>query len=112
MNFVDYKDFVKIKICTGTILSAEENNHLKKPSIILQIDFGETIGIKKSSAQLRANYSGVDLINKQIIAVVNCLPKQIGNISSEVLVLCLPDEKNEPILISPLKAIENGKNIY
>ena len=85
---------------------------LKKPSIILKIDFGKDIGIKKSSAQIRENYDSDNLINKQIIAVVNFKPKQIGNIVSEVLVLALPDENNEPILLSPPKKLENGIKLY
>ena len=109
---IEFNDFLKIKICVGTILLAEENKKLKNPSFILTIDFGEAIGLKKSSAQLKANYMPKNLINKQIIAVVNFIPKQIGNIMSEVLVLGLPDDSNEPILISPDLKISNGNQIY
>ena len=112
MNFVSYSDFQKLKICVGTILSAEENDQLKKPSILLKIDFGKKIGIKKSSAQLKSNYCAKDLIQKQIIAVVNFPPKQIGNIMSEVLVLGLPDKHNEPILVVPEIKIDNGNKLY
>ena len=107
-----YKDFSKINICVGTILIAKENNNLKKPSFILKIDFGKDIGIKNSSAQLKANYNSEKLIGKQIIAIVNFLPKQIGNFFSEVLVLALPDDNGEPILISVEKKIANGKRVY
>ena len=112
MTFVSYNDFLKINICVGTIIEAKENNSLKKPSIILTINFGEKIGIKKSSAQLKSNYSCSDLINKQIAAVINFSPKQIGNIMSEVLVLGFPDEDNEPILIKPESKVKNGKKLY
>tara|TARA_Y100001970_G_C14091599_1_gene780341 strand:- start:65 stop:403 length:339 start_codon:yes stop_codon:yes gene_type:complete len=112
MDLIDYNDFEKIKICCGTILSADEKNDLKKPSILLTIDFGKKIGIKKSSAQLKSNYKCKDLINKQILAVVNFYPKQIGNTISEVLVLGLPDENNEPILVLPESQIVNGKRLY
>ena len=112
MEFINYKDFEKIKIHVGTILHAEENILLKKPSIVLKIDFGTKIGIKKSSAQLIKNYKLTNLINKQIIAVINFPPKQIGNLVSEVLVLGLPDENNNPILLSPDLKIQNGKKIY
>ena len=112
MNLITYDDFLRVEICVGTIISAEENNNLKKPSIILVIDFGDKIGIKKSSAQLKSNYSCSDLINKQIAAVVNFSPKQIGNIMSEVLVLGFPDEDNEPILIQPEAKVQNGKKLY
>ena len=112
MEPISYHDFLKVNICVGTILSAAENNSLKKPSIILTIDFGKSIGIKKSSAQLRANYHCHDLLNKKIIAVVNFPAKQIGNLISEVLVLGFPDDNGEPILISPETSIENGKKLY
>ena len=109
---IQYLDFKKVDIRLGTIIEAEEYNQLKKPSIILKINFGEEIGIKKSSAQLRKNYNPNQLINKQVIAVVNFAPKQIGKIISEVLVLALPDENNEPILVSPSKKLLNGVRLY
>jgi len=109
---IEFSDFSKVKICVGTILSAKASDKLKKPSFVLTIDFGKVIGIKKSSAQLQANYNADRLINKQILAVVNFTPKQIGKIISEVLVLGLPDDFNEPILISPDIKILNGKQIY
>lgn len=109
---IQYLDFKKVDIRLGTIIEAEEYNKLKKPSIILKINFGEEIGIKKSSAQLRKNYNPNQLINKQVIAVVNFAPKQIGKIISEVLVLALPDENNEPILVLPSKKLLNGVRLY
>ena len=112
LEVIEFEDFLKVKICVGTILSIKNNDKLKKPSFILDIDFGKDIGIKKSSAQLRANYDVENLINKQVLAVVNFKPKQIGNVISEVLVLGLPDQSNEPILISPDLQISNGKQIY
>ena len=112
MELISYQDFLKVNICVGTILTAVENNSLKKPSITLTIDFGKIIGIKKSSAQLRVNYNCQDLLNKQITAVINFPTKQVGNLISEVLVLGFPDENNEPILISPESKIENGKKLY
>ena len=76
-NIIDYFDFENVDIRVGTIVEVEENNNLKKPSLILKIDFGNLLGIKKSSAQLKANYSISKLINKQVAAVVNFKPKQI-----------------------------------
>ena len=111
-KIIKYSDFEKIDIRLGTIVHAIEYNKLKKPSILLKIDFGENIGLKKSSAQLQVNYKPQDLINKQVIAVVNFQPKQIGNILSEVLVLGLPDENNEPILLSPEIKMINGVRLY
>ena len=112
MSDLSYSDFMKVDIRVGTIIKAEENNMLKQPSIILKIDFGEQIGIKKSSAQLKANYNVKDLINKQVAAVINFPPKQIGKIISEVLVVGFPDKQNEPILISPDFKVKNGGKLY
>ena len=111
-ELIDYLDFENIDIRLGTIIDAKEYDKLRKPSILLKIDFGTEIGIKKSSAQLRKNYNSDDLLNMQILAVVNFKPKQIGKITSEVLVLGLPDENNEPILVSPLKTLKNGSKLY
>ena len=111
-NIIDYLHFEKVDIRVGTIIEVEENNNLKKPSLILKIDFGNSLGIKKSSAQLKANYSISELINKQVAAVVNFKPKQIGNLISEVLVLGFPDDNNEPILISPDRNIKNGGKLF
>ena len=112
MTDLSYSDFLKVDIRVGTILRAEENNDLKKPSIILEIDFGQQIGIKKSSAQLKSNYEVQDLIHKQVAAVINFPAKQIGKMISEVLVLGFPDNQNEPILVSPDYKIENGGRLY
>ena len=112
MNKINYQDFLKLDIRVGTVLTAEENNNLKIPSIILKIDFGTKIGIKKSSAQLKENYKSENLIDRQILAITNFPIKQIGNFFSEVLVLGLPDQNNNPILISPDFKIENGNKLY
>ena len=86
-RYVKYIDLFRMNI--------KKNTLLKKPSFIIKIDFGETIGVKKSSAQLRKNYSKSDLINKQIAAIINFKPKQIGNVISEVLVLGFPDDTKD-----------------
>ena len=111
-DLISYADFVKIEIRLGTIISAELNNKLRKPSFVLKIDFGDAIGIKKSSAQLTKNYTIDQLLNKQIAAVINFPKKQIGDLISEVLVLGFPDDNNEPILISPDKKLVNGGRLY
>ena len=111
-NIINYMDFEKVDIRVGTIIEVEENNNLNKPSLILKIDFGNSLGIKKSSAQLKDNYSISELINKQVAAVVNFKPKQIGNLISEVLVLGFPDDNNEPILIAPDRNIKNGGKLF
>ena len=111
-SIINFSDFHKVDIRLGTIIEAYSNDKLRNPSIILKIDFGVDIGIKKSSAQIKKNYNEFDLIGKQIIAVINFQPKQIGNILSEVLVLGLPDKDNEPILLTPPKKMKNGIRLY
>ena len=111
-DLISYSDFTKIEIRLGTIISAELNNKLRKPSFVLKIDFGDEIGIRKSSAQLTKNYNIDQLIDKQIAAVINFPKKQIGNLISEVLVLGFPDDNNEPILIRPDKKLVNGGKLY
>jgi tRNA-binding protein len=111
-DLISYSDFLKIEIRLGTIISAELNNKLQKPSFVLKIDFGDEIGIKKSSAQLTKNYRIEQLLHKQIAAVINFPKKQIGDLTSEVLVLGFPDNNNEPILISPDKKLVNGGQLY
>ena len=111
-KLISFDDFIKVNICAGTILEAENNNSLNNPSIALTIDFGLEIGIKKSLAQLKSNYKCSELINKQIVAVINFPPKQIGKFMSEVLVLGFSDNNNEPILISPDHKVINGKILY
>ena len=111
-DLISYADFTKIEIRLGTIISAKLNNKLKNPSYVLKIDFGDEIGVKKSSAQLTKNYKVEQLLHKQITAVVNFPKKQIGNLISEVLVLGFPDNNNEPILISPDQKLANGGRLY
>ena len=111
-NIINYLDFEKVDIRVGTIIEVEENNNLNKPSLILKIDFGNSLGIKKSSAQLKDNYSISELINKQVAAVVNFKPKQIGNLISEDLVLGFSDDNNKSILISPDINIKNGGKLF
>ena len=111
-DLISYSDFTKIEIRVGTIISAELNNKLRKPSYVLKIDFGDKIGVKKSSAQLTKNYKIKQLLHKQITAVINFPKKQIGDLISEVLVLGFPDNNNEPILISFDKKLPNGGRLY
>ena len=111
-DLIGYADFTKIEIRLGTIISVELNNKLQNPSYVLKIDFGDEIGVKKSSAQLTKNYNIEQLLDKQIAAVINFPKMQIGNLMSEVLVLGFPDDNNEPILISPDKKLVNGGQLY
>ena len=111
-DLISYADFTKVEIRLGTIISVELNNKLQNPSYVLKIDFGDQIGVKKSSAQLTKNYNIEQLLDKQIAAVLNFPKKQIGNLISEVLVLGFPDDNNEPILVSPAKKLVNGGQLY
>ena len=111
-DLISYADFTNIEIRLGTIISAELNNQLRKPAFVLKIDFGDEIGVKKSSAQLTKNYKIEQLLHKQIAAVINFPKKQIGDLISEVLVLGFPDDNNEAILISPDKMLVNGARLY
>ena len=109
---ITYEDFLKIDIRVGTIISVEPNSHISKPSFILKVDFGDEIGVKKSSAQLRVNYKSEDLVGLQISAVTNFPPKQIGKMISEFLILGFPDNDEQPILISPLRKVKNGGKLF
>ena len=111
-DLISYSDFTKIEIRLGTIISAELNNQLRKPSYVLKINFGDEIGVKKSSAQLTRNYKVDQLLHKQIAAVINFPKKQIGDLISDVLVLGFPDDNNEPILFSPDKKLVDGGQLY
>lgn len=95
----------------GKIVEVYDFPEARKPAYILHIDFGE-LGIKKSSAQITTNYSKEDLLNKRIIAVVNFPPKQIGPMRSEALVLGVPDEDGEVVLLQPERAVPVGGRVY
>ncbi len=96
---------------TGTITDVEEFPAAKKPAYKLTIDFGETIGIKRSSAQITVHYSPAELHGRQVIAVVNFPPKRIAGFLSECLVLGVYDENNDVILLAPGKQTKNGQKI-
>lgn len=108
---ITYEDFSKIDIRVGKIVQVEEFPEARKPAYKLTIDFGETIGIRRSSAQLTKYYSKDQLLGKLVMGVVNFPPRQIGPFQSEVLTLGVPDTDHECILITPDKdiAIIGGK---
>ena len=109
---IEYGDFEKVEIRVGTVVEARFNDKSIKPSIILIIDFGERLGHKKTSAQLTKHYQPEQLIGKQVAAVTNFPPKQIGKMISEVLVLGFPDEDNNPILVMPTRKVNNGVKLF
>lgn len=112
MGVIKFEDFEKIDIRSGRILSAKINESAIKPAYSLSIDFGEEIGLKKSSAQLTENYSPEDLMGKQILAVVNFPPKQIGHFISEVLVLAVLNQNGkDAVLITTDQEREEGRRL-
>ncbi len=109
---ITYDDFQKVDIRAGTIVKAEPFPEARRPAIKLWVDFGEPIGIRKSSAQITAYYEPDSLVGKQVVAVVNFPPRQIGKFMSEVLVLGLPSASGEVVLLSPDQPVPNGGRMY
>ena len=109
---ITFDDFLRVDIRVGTIVAADPFPEARKPAYKLKIDFGPAIGIKRSSAQITAHYKAADLVGKQVAAVVNFPPRQIGPFMSEVLTLGFPDEKGEVVLIQPSLAVPNGGRLF
>ena len=108
---IDIEDFLKVDIRVGTILNAKINQKAIKPAYILEIDFGEEIGSKITSAQITQNYSINELIGKQVCAVVNFPIKRIAGVKSEVLVLAVVCKDNGAVLLQPDREVVNGERI-
>jgi tRNA-binding protein len=108
MNQIEWEDFQKVELRAGTIVEVFDFPEAKKPAYILRIDFGDEIGIRKSSAQITDLYNKDDLIGKRVIAVVNFPPKQIGPVMSECLVTGFQRKDDGVVLAVPDKDIPNG----
>jgi tRNA-binding protein len=109
---ITFDDFQKVDIRVGRILRAEPFPEARKPAYRLWVDFGEAIGVRKSSAQITRHYRLEDLPGRQVLAVVNFPPRQIGPVLSEVLVLGVPDAEGEVVLLAPGHEVPLGGRMY
>ena len=109
-DLITFDDFSKIKMCVGTVVSAELNEKARKPAYRMDIDFGAH-GVKTSSAQIVENYQCEDLIGKQVVAVMNFPVKRVAGVKSEVLVIAAVSDGNGTVLLQPSSAVENGCTI-
>jgi len=111
MSNINYKDFEKVELRVGTVLEVTDFPEARSPAYKLTIDFGEEIGVKRSSSQITDYYTKEELKGKQVIAVVNFEPKQVGKFMSEVLTTGIYDETGKVVLVSPDKPIPNGSKL-
>ena len=112
MAEISFDDFIKVDIRLGRIVDAAPYNEARKPAIKLWVDFGAEVGLKKSSAQITQNYEPDQLVGKQILAVVNFPPRQIGRFMSEVLVLGVSGDDGGIVLVRPDRAVPLGSRLH
>jgi len=109
---IAYGDFERVDIRVGTIVEAKPLEGVRKPALQLWIDFGGDLGVKKSSAQLTVHYTAESLVGRQVAAVVNFPPRQIGKFMSQVLTLGFPAEDSSVVLVVPDKPVPNGGKLF
>lgn len=109
---IAWDDFARVDIRVGTVVAAEPFPEARKPAFKLRVDFGPAIGVKRSSAQLTVHYRPEELVGRQVAAVVNFPPRQIGPVLSEVLVLGFPDEAGAVVLVAPTRPVPNGGKLF
>ena len=109
---ISHDDFDKVDIRVGTIIRAEPFPEARKPSLRLWVDFGPTLGVRKSAAQIAQHYDPAGLLGRQVAAVVNCPPRQIGKFMSEVLVLGFPDAAGAVVLVRPDQSVPIGGRLF
>ena len=112
MTEISYDDFAKVDIRVGTVIRAEPYPEARHPTYKIWVDFGPGIGEKKTSAQVTKHYTPENLVGRQVAAVVNFPPRQIGKFMSEVLVLGFPDADGGVVLIGPEQAVANGGKLH
>ena len=108
---ISYQDYNKVEIKVGTVLSVSTNEKARKPSLVVEVDFGEKTGVKKSSAQITHYYNEENLVGKQVIAVCNFPKKNIAGIFSEVLILGAIEKDGKVVLVHPSQKVQNGLDI-
>ena len=111
METISWEDFQKVELRIGTIIKVDDFPEARKPAFILQVDFGAEVGTRKSSAQITDIYSKEDLLGRQVMAVVNFSPKQIGPIMSECLVTGFHREDGAVVLVAPDSQVPNGARL-
>ena len=109
---ISYDDFQKVDIRVGVIVKAEPFPEARKPAFKLWVDFGGDLGVKRSSAQITKHYTIEGLIGRQVMAVVNFPPRQIGPVMSEILVLGVPDAEGEVVLLQPEQPVPLGGRMF
>jgi tRNA-binding protein len=112
LSTIAYEDFARVEVRVGRVERAEPFPEARKPSIRLWIDFGGEVGVRKSSAGIAANYEPEQLVGRNVVAVVNFQPRQVGKFMSEVLVLGVPDAAGEVVLLSPDREVPRGGRMY